>query len=281
MSTITAKLVKSLRDRTGAGMMDCKKALLEVSGDEELAIDLLRTWGAAKAAKRARRDASEGIVHVESDDGGFAMVTVSSETDFVALNEAFRDYSARLAKQVLTSDLADGEVISGEELLSRDSFKVLADELTDLRSKIGENISVRRVVRFEPAGGSSAAAYVHFGGKIGVLVELTGAEGQEDAARDVAMHVAAVNPVAVSADDIPAEDAERERQIHIAQAKEDGKPEAIIEKIVEGRMRKFYQQSILLRQAFVKDSDVTVEQMLHQRVDGLTVRRFVRFQIGE
>jgi len=281
MSTITAKLVKSLRDRTGAGMMDCKKALLEVGGDEELAIDLLRTWGAAKAAKRAQRDASEGVVHVESSDAGFAMVTVSSETDFVALNEEFLDFSARLAKQVLTSDLSDGQVMSGEELLAQESFKAFGDELTDLRSKIGENIGISRVVRYEPAAGSSAAAYVHFGGKIGVLVELTGAEGQEDAARDVAMHVAAVNPAAVSADDIPAEDSERERQIHIAQAKEEGKPEAIIEKIVEGRMRKFYQQSVLGQQAFVKDSDVTVEQMLHQRADGLAVRRFVRFQIGE
>ncbi len=255
MSTITAKLVKSLRDRTGAGMMDCKKALLEVGGDEELAIDLLRTWGAAKAAKRAQRDASEGVVHVESSDAGFAMVTVSSETDFVALNEEFLDFSARLAKQVLTSDLSDGQVMSGEELLAQESFKAFGDELTDLRSKIGENIGISRVVRYEPAAGSSAAAYVHFGGKIGVLVELTGAEGQEDAARDVAMHVAAVNPAAVSADDIPAEDSERERQIHIAQAKEEGKPEAIIEKIVEGRMRKFYQQSVLGQQAFVKCGD--------------------------
>ncbi len=281
MSTITAKLVKSLRDRTGAGMMDCKKALLEVDGDEELAIDLLRTWGAAKAAKRAERDTSEGVVHVESGDAGFAMVTVSSETDFVARNEGFQDFSTRLAGTVLASDLSDGQVVSGEDLLNQESFKSFSDELTDLRSKIGENITVQGAVRFQTGAGSSTAAYVHFGGKIGVLVELSGAEGQEEAARDVAMHVAAANPVGVSVDDIPAEDRERERQIHIAQAKEEGKPEAIIEKIVEGRMRKFYQQSALLQQAFVKDSDVTVEQMLHQRAEGLSVRRFVRFQIGE
>ena len=281
MSTITAKLVKSLRDRTGAGMMDCKKALLEVDGDEELAIDLLRTWGAAKAAKRADRNTSEGVVHVESGDAGFAMVTVSSETDFVARNEGFQDFSSRLAGTVLASDLSDGQVVSGEDLLTQESFKSFSDELTDLRSKIGENITVQGAVRYQPDAGSSTAAYVHFGGKIGVLVELSGAEGQEEAARDVAMHVAAANPVGVSADDIPVEDRERERQIHIAQAKEEGKPEAIIEKIVEGRMRKFVQQSALLQQAFVKDSDVTIEQMLHQRAEGLSVRRFVRFQIGE
>jgi len=262
-------------------MMDCKKALVEVNGDEELAIDLLRTWGAAKAAKRAERNTSEGTIHVESGDAGFAMVAVSSETDFVALNEEFQDFSARLAKRVMTSDLSDSKVVGGEELLSLESFEAFSAEQADLRAKIGENITVNRVVRLEPAVGSSAAAYVHFGGKIGVLVELTGAEGEEEAARDVAMHIAAANPAGVSADDIPAEERERERQIHIVQAKEEGKPEAIIEKIVEGRMRKFFEQSVLLQQAFVKDSDVTVEQMLHQRADGLTVRRFVRFQIGE
>ena len=281
MLTITAKSVKSLRDRTGAGMMDCKKALLEASGDEERAIDLLRKWGTAKAAKRAERDTSEGTVHVEGGDTGFGMVAVSSETDFVSLNEVFQDFAARLAGAVSGSDLSDGVVVSGEDLLAREAFRPFSEELTDLRARMGENINVRRAVRFQPAEGASAAPYVHFGGKIGVLVELMGAEGQEDAARDVAMHVAAANPVGVSPDDIPAEERERERQVLVEQAKEEGKPDAIVEKIVEGRMRKFYQESALLLQAFVKDSDVTVEQMLHERVDGLTVRRFVRFQIGE
>ncbi len=281
MLTISAKSVKSLRDRTGAGMMDCKKALLESNGDEEGAIDLLRKWGAAKAAKRAERDTSEGTVHVEAGDTGFGMVAVSSETDFVALNEAFQDFAKRLAGTVSASDLPDGVTVSGEELLARETFGGFGEELTDLRARMGENISVRQAVRLQPAEGSSAALYVHFGGKIGVLVELAGAEGQEEAARDVAMHVAAANPVGVSADDIPAEERERERQVLVEQAKEEGKPEAIVEKIVEGRMRKFYQQSALLLQAFVKDSDVTVEQMLRQRADSLTVRRFVRYQIGD
>ncbi|MDH3297335.1 MAG: translation elongation factor Ts [Gemmatimonadota bacterium] len=281
MSTITAQSVKSLRDRTGAGMMDCKKALLEVDGDEEMAIDLLRKWGAAKAATRAERETREGMVCVASGDAGLGMVAVSSETDFVARNEEFQDFSARLATAVASSDLPDGEAMDGERLLNREAFASFAAELTDLRTKIGENISVYRAVRLQPSEGSSTASYVHFGGRIGVLVELSGAGGHEDAARDVAMHVAAANPVGVSPDDIPAGERERERQVLTEQAKLEGKPEAIVEKIVEGRMRKFYEQSSLLLQAFVKDSDVSVEQMLSREAEGLTVRRFVRFQIGE
>jgi elongation factor Ts len=281
MTTITAKSVKSLRDRTGAGMMDCKKALTEVGGDEEMAIDLLRKWGSAKAAKRAERDTREGTVHVEAGDSGFGMVAVSSETDFVARNDEFQDFAARIARAVGASDLEDGQVVSGDDLLSRDDFAAYSQELIDLRSKIGENIGVHSAVRLQPAADSSTASYVHFGGRIGVLVELTGAADQEDAARDVAMHVAAANPVGVSPDDIPEAEKQRERQVLTEQALEEGKPEAIVEKIVEGRMRKFFEQSSLLLQAFVKDSDVTVEQMLGQKAEGLTVKRFVRFQIGE
>lgn len=281
MTVITAKSVKSLRDRTGAGMMDCKKALIEAGGDEEMAIDLLRKWGSAKAAKRAERDTREGTVHVEASDSGFAMVAVSSETDFVARNDEFQDFAVRIAQAVGASDLEDGRSVPGDELLARDDFAAFGEELVALRAKIGENIGVHQAVRLEPAEGSSAASYVHFGGRIGVLVELIGAEGQEQAARDVAMHVAAANPVGVSPDDIPEAEKQRERQVFSEQALEEGKPEAIVEKIVEGRMRKFYEQSSLLLQAFVKDSDVTVEQMLSQQADGLTVKRFVRFQIGE
>ena len=209
------------------------------------------------------------------------MVAVASETDFVARNDEFQDFGARLARAVEASDLEDGRSLTGEDLLARAEFASFGDELVDLRAKIGENISVHRAVRLQPAEGSSSGSYVHFGGRIGVLVELSGAEGQEQAARDVAMHVAAANPVGVSPDDIPEADKERERQVYREQALEEGKPEAIVDKIVEGRMRKFYEQSSLLLQPFVKDSDVTVEQMLNQQADGLTVKRFVRFQIGE
>jgi elongation factor Ts len=281
MTNITAQSVKSLRDRTGAGMMDCKKALQEVGGDEEQAIDLLRKWGAAKAAKRSERDTTEGLVHVEETDGAYAMVAVSSETDFVARNDEFQDFTERLTRQVLSADLPDGEVLEGEDLLERDDFAPFARELTELRAKIGENITVYQAVRMEPAANATIASYVHFGGKIGVLVELAGGSGYDEAARDVAMHVAAADPVGVSPDDIPSEERERERQVLIDQARDEGKPEGIVEKIVEGRMRKFYEQNALLLQPFVKDQDLTIQERLSKEADGLTVRRFVRFQIGD
>ncbi len=282
MATISAKAVKSLRDRTGAGMMDCKKALQEAGGDEEQAIDLLRKWGAAKAAKRSERATSEGLVHVEGQGGRFAMVAVSSETDFVARNDDFRDFAERLARHVLTEgDLPDGETVDGEALLQRDGFAAFADEIVDLRARIGENVTVEQAVRFEPQDGSSVASYVHFGGKIGVLVELAGGTGHDEAAREVAMHVAATDPIGVSPDDIPSEERDRERNLLAEQAKEEGKPESIVEKIVEGRMRKFYEQNALLLQPFVKDQDVTIQALLNGVAEGLTVRRFVRFQIGD
>jgi elongation factor Ts len=262
-------------------MMDCKKALQEVGGDEEQAIDLLRKWGAAKAAKRSERDTTEGLIHVEESDGAYAMVAVSSETDFVARNDEFQDYTERLARRVLEADLPDGEVLEGEDLLERPEFDAFATELTGLRAKIGENITVYRAVLMKPAADGTAASYVHFGGKIGVLVELAGGAGHDEAARDVAMHVAAADPVGVSPDDIPSEERERERQVLIEQARSEGKPEQIVEKIVEGRMRKFYEQNALLLQPFVKDQDVTIQERLNDEADGLTVRRFVRFQIGD
>lgn len=282
MATISAKSVKSLRDRTGAGMMDCKKALQEAGGDEEQAIDLLRKWGAAKAARRSERATSEGLVHVEQQGRNYAMVAVSSETDFVARNDEFRDYAERLARQVLAAgDLPDAETIEGEAVLERDGFEAFADEVVDLRARIGENITVEQAARLEPAETSSVASYVHFGGKIGVLVELAGGSGHEEAARDVAMHVAATDPIGVSPDDIPSEERDRERKLLVEQAKEEGKPESIVEKIVEGRMRKFYEQNALLLQPFVKDPDVTIQALLSDVAEGLTVRRFVRFQIGD
>lgn len=282
MATISAKAVKSLRDRTGAGMMDCKKALQEAEGDEEQAIDLLRKWGAAKAAKRSERATSEGLVHVEEQGGKYAMVAVSSETDFVARNDEFRDFAERLARHALTEgDLPDGETFAGDALLERNGFAAFADEIVDLRARIGENVTVEQAVRLEPEDDSSVASYVHFGGKIGVLVELAGGAGHDEAAREVAMHVAATDPIGVSPDDIPSEERDRERNLLAEQAKEEGKPEAIVEKIVEGRMRKFYEQNALLLQPFVKDQDVTVQALLSDVAEGLTVRRFVRFQIGD
>jgi len=283
MVEITAKAVKSLRDRTGAGMMDCKKALREAGGDEEQAIDLLRQWGAAKAAKRAERETSEGLVEILSRDDATAMVAVSSETDFVARNDEFQDFARRLANAVIEADLPDGEVLNGEDLLARPAFKQFADEIVDLRSKIGENIQVHRAVRLSTGDRGAMATYLHFGGKIGVAVELEGASGEavEDLARDVAMHVAAANPAGVRPEDIPADVQARERTVLTEQTKAEGKPEQIVEKIVDGRMRKFFEQNSLVLQAFVKDPDTTISELLKAHDDDLTVRRFVRFEIGE
>jgi elongation factor Ts len=264
-------------------MMDCKKALLEAGGDEEQAIDLLRQWGAAKAAKRAERETSEGLVRIVTTDGVTSMVAVSSETDFVARNDEFQDFADRLADAVIEADLPDGETMTGEALLSRPEFKSFADEIVDLRSKIGENIQVHRAVRMETGEQGATATYLHFGDKIGVVVELEGATGAEveELAREVAMHVAAARPAGVRPEDIPPEVRERERAVLTEQTKAEGKPEPIVEKIVDGRMRKFFELNSLIMQAFVKDPDRTIADLLEAHDDGLTVRRFARFEIGE
>ncbi len=272
-----------MRDRTGAGMMDCKKALLEAGGDEEQAIDLLRQWGAAKAAKRADRETSEGVVEIVSRDGATAMVSVSSETDFVARNEEFQDFATRLAEAIVGSDLPDGEVFTGEVLLARPEFESFAAEVVDLRSKIGENIQVHRAIRFAAGDDHAVGSYLHFGGRIGVMVELLGASGDEaeGLARDLAMHVAAARPAGVRPEDIPAEVQARERAVLTEQTRAEGKPEQIVEKIVEGRMRKYFEQQSLLLQAFVKDPDQTVADVLTAHASDASVRRFARFEIGE
>ena len=281
MSAITASAVKSLRDRTGAGMMDCKKALLETGGDEEQAIDLLRQWGSAKAAKRAEREMSEGIVAIARGESGVGMVAVSSETDFVARNQDFQNFAARLAETVEAAGLADGEVLTGPELLEAEGFEALAGELDALRATIGENLEVTRAVRLTVPEGGELGSYLHFGGRIGVLVELTGATGDVSGlARDLAMHVAATNPMGVSPDDIPAEDRDRERAVLVEQAKAQGKPDHIAEKIVEGRMRKYFEENTLVKQGFVKDPDTSIEDLVASHGSDVGVRRFVRFAIG-
>ncbi len=281
MAVITAGAVKSLRDRTGAGMMDCKKALLETGGDEEQAIDLLRQWGSAKAAKRAEREMTEGIVAIAHGDRGVGMVAVTSETDFVARNQDFQDFVSRLAATVEGADLRDGEVMSGEELLASPGFEAVAGELATLRATIGENLEVQRAVRMSPAEDGELGSYLHFGGRIGVLVEVTGtADDVSGLARDLAMHVAATNPMGVSPDDIPQEDRDRERAVLVEQAKSEGKPDHIAEKIVEGRMRKYFEENTLLKQGFVKDPDTSIEDLVASHGSDVGVRRFARFAIG-
>jgi elongation factor Ts len=262
-------------------MMDCKRALLESGGDEEQAIDILRQWGAAKAAKRAERQMSEGIVAISQGDSGVGMVAVSSETDFVALNKDFQDYASRLAAAVQAADLADGEVLTGSELLERDGFKTLADELSSLRTTIGENLEVQKAVRMAADEAGAIGSYLHFGGRIGVVVQVDGpTDAVSGLGRDLAMHVAATNPTGVSPDDIPEEDRERERAFLIEQAKAEGKPDHIAEKIVEGRMRKYFEENSLLKQGFVKDPDTTIESLVASHGPDVSVRRFVRFAIG-
>jgi elongation factor Ts len=281
MSAITAGAVKSLRDRTGAGMMDCKKALMETGGDEEQAIDLLRQWGSAKAAKRAERTMTEGIVAIAQRESAVGMVAVSSETDFVARNEDFQSFASRLAASVGESDLRDGEVLTGAVLLDTAGFEDVAEELSALRATIGENLEVQRAVRMSAAESGELGSYLHFGGRIGVLVELTGATSDVTGlARDLAMHVAATNPVGVSPEDIPEEERDRERAVLVEQAKSEGKPDHIAEKIVEGRMRKYFEENTLLKQGFVKDPDTSIEDLVASHGSDVGVRRFVRFAIG-
>ena len=285
MSEITAELVKSLRERTGAGMMDCKRALSETDGDIEAAIDLLRQTGAAKAAKRAARETSEGIVVIREsgEHGPVVMLEVSSETDFVARNDEFQEFAGRVAETALSVDLNEGEILSGDAVLAMPAFAAAKTEIEDLRARIGENLQIRRMVVYRPSAAAGVGSYLHFGSGIGVLVELTGESAGEASglARDVAIHVAATNPIGISPEDIPEEERTRERSVLVEQTKAEGKPEAIIDKIVEGRMRKYFAQNTLLMQSFVKDPDTTVAGLLDSVTPGLTVRRFARFDVAE
>jgi elongation factor Ts len=265
-------MVKELRDRTGAGMMECKKALVETQGDMDAAIESLRKSGLAQADKKAGRVAAEGrIALAVSDDGREAvMVEVNCETDFVAKDENFNAFADAVARNALAEDPADVETLMASGL----DGATVEETRQALVSKIGENVQVRRFVRTSTDG--SLGAYVH-GGRIGVLVDL--ADGSGALARDLAMHVAAMNPGFVSADDVPADVVAREKDILVAQAEATGKPPEIIEKMVVGRLRKHLAGITLLGQPFVKDSDLTVAQLLEQ--NGASVRGFDRLAVGE
>jgi elongation factor Ts len=265
-------MVKELRERTGAGMMECKKALVEAQGDMDAAIESLRKSGLAQADKKAGRIAAEGrIALAVSDDGRQAvMVEVNCETDFVAKDESFNAFAESVAQNTLADNPADIEAL----LETRVDGATVEEARQALVSKIGENIQVRRFVRASTDG--LIGAYVH-GGRIGVLVDLEG--GSEELARDLAMHVAAMSPEFVSADDVPEPVIAREKDILVAQAEGTGKPPEIIEKMVEGRLRKHLAGITLLGQAFVKDSDLTVAQLLDQ--SGAAVRGFNRLAVGE
>ncbi|EBA17836.1 elongation factor Ts [Roseobacter sp. SK209-2-6] len=270
---ITAALVKELRDSTGAGMMDAKKALTETNGDMEAAVDWLRTKGLAKAAKKSGRTAAEGLVAVVVEGGKGVAVEVNSETDFVGKNAEFQEMVGGIAKAAL--GVADVEALKAADM----GGKSVADVLTDKIATIGENMSVRRMASVE---GETVISYVHNAatagmGKIGVLVAMNG--GDEAFGKQVAMHIAAVNPAALSEDDLDAAVVEKEKQVQMDIARESGKPEAVIEKMIVGRMKKFVAESTLLNQQFVVNPDLTVEAAAKEA--GATITGFIRLEVGE
>lgn len=273
---ITAELVKQLREKTGAGMMDCKKVLTETNGDEEKAIELLRERGIAKAAKKSDRIAAEGLVttYVTADQKVGAVVEVNAETDFVAKNEEFRSFVADIAKQV-----ADKNPATVEELLAQTSMtetdKTVQDVLTNKIATIGENMSIRRFERFETNG--LVESYIHGDGKIGVLVEME--NGNTELAKDVCMQIAAARPEYLDRASVPSDRVAHEMEILKAQAVNEGKPEAVAEKIVQGRINKFYGEICLVEQDFVKDPDQTVGKLVESK--GAKIVRFARFEKGE
>ncbi|HXF07127.1 MAG TPA: translation elongation factor Ts [Candidatus Acidoferrales bacterium] len=272
--SVTAAMVKELRERTGAGMMECKKALTETAGDLDRAIELMRKQGLAKADKKAGRVAAEGRVIVQRDVAGTAAIAieVNCETDFVSGGEEFQSFAAQVAAAALAGAPADVDALLA---LPIEGGQQIDERRRELVAKIGENIAVRRFERLVRQG-DVFGLYSH-GSRIGVVVDLKG--GDEALARDVAMHIAASRPICISPDDVPAELVAKEREIFEAQARESGKPEDIIQKMVDGRIRKFLNEVALVGQPFVKDVDLTVGQRLKQA--GAEVMRFVRLEVGE
>ena len=270
---ITASLVKELRERTGSGMMECKKALVETDGDIDAAIDLMRKSGAAKADKKSGRTAAEGMIVFKSsgDNKNAVMVEVNCETDFVTKGDDFLNFSSAVAQTALDQKPADIDALLATPL---DGGENIADATKTLIAKVGENMNVRRFVSKTTDG--VLGIYLH-GGRIGVMVELQG--GDEALAKDIAMHVAASNPNCVSEDDVSAELIEKEKEIFSAQAAESGKPPEIVEKMVGGRIKKFLKEITLLNQPFVKDPDQTVGQLA--KAAGATVVGFDRLEVGE
>ena len=274
---ITAEQVKQLRERTGAGMMDCKKVLTETNGDEEKAIELLRERGIAKAAKKSDRIAAEGLVttYVTEDHKIGAVVEVNAETDFVAKNEEFKNFVADVAKQV-----AEKNPATVEELLAQTSItetdKTVQDVLTNKIATIGENMSIRRFERFETTNGF-VESYIHGDGKIAVLVEMEG--GDNTLAKDICMQIAAARPEYLDRESVPQERVNHEMEILKAQAVNEGKPEAVAEKIVQGRIGKFYGEICLVEQDFVKDPDQKVGKLVESK--DAKIVRFARFEKGE
>jgi len=271
---ITASMVKELRERTGSGMMECKKALVETAGDIEAAIEMMRKSGQAKAAKKAGRTAADGIVQVAHSNGQAVLVEVNCETDFAAKEDNFISFVDAVAERTLQSDVAD--VAALMELPLHDGEEATVNQTREaLISKIGENMNVRRFFRIQSDNGA-IYSYRH-GVRISAIVEIEG--GDETLGKDIAMHIAATNPVCVSEEGVPADLLAKEREIFTAQALESGKPENIVEKIVEGRVRKYLAEVTLVGQPFIKDPDITIEKLL-AKADAKVIS-FKRYEVGE
>jgi elongation factor Ts len=287
---ITASLVKDLREKTNAGMMDCKKALEETNGDLDAAVKLLRERGIAKAAKKADRAAKEGVItaRIDSSSRSGILLEVNCETDFVSKNDSFRAFVATLADTLAASNAPDHAAalavqVNGASLDETVKAKV---------AEIGENLQFRKFVRFDTQGEGIVASYIHLGGKVGVLIEVgcdkaatAAADTFRELVKDLTLHIAASAPKGLSRDDIPAELVESEREIFRAQLINEGKPEAMLDKIVPGKMTKWFSESCMLEQGFVRDPDTTVAKLLESKGkelgDTIAVRRFVRFGLGE
>ncbi|NNC89342.1 MAG: elongation factor Ts [Akkermansiaceae bacterium] len=288
--SITASLVKELRDKTNAGMMECKNALKETDGDIDAAIKYLRERGAIKAAKKADREAKEGLVasHIDEDKKHGVLIEVNCETDFVAKNDNFKLFVAELADAVAASgaeDLESALKVSHGDGAIDDYVKAKVLEL-------GENLQFRRMVRYDVANCGLVASYIHLGGKVGVLLEVgcekeatTGSDDFRELVKDLTLHIAAAAPAGLGRDDIPAELVDAEKDLFRKQLEGSGKPPEILDKIITGKLGKFYSEHCLLEQGFVKDPDTTVEKLLAAKSkdlgDTLTVRRFTRFAVGE
>ena len=281
---ITASMVKELREATNAGMMDCKKALKACDGDMDKAVDYLREKGLASAAKKANRLASEGLVgsyYCEKCNTA-ALVEVNCETDFVAKTDEFKNLVSEIAKQIVKTNPVDVDAL----LASEYEGATVADMITAKVATIGEKITVRRFVRYQAEHGM-VDTYIHMGGKVGVIVELKCDEVSDavkEVAHDVALQIAAASPVApeyVRREEVDPSHLEHEKEILIAQARNEGKPEKIIEKMVEGRIVKFYKEVCLLEQPFVKDGDISVQKMIDTKAKGADVVRFTRYKMGE
>ncbi len=275
--SVSAKQVKELRDATGVGMMDCKEALQETDGDFDEAVSLLRKKGQEVASDRAAMEADEGLVvtAVSDDRRAGAIVEINCETDFVARNDDFQSFAATVAERVLEETPDDLEEL---EALSYEDDVTIEDELVALTGRIGEKLTIRRFDVLESEDGH-VVSYVHPGSKLGVLVEVHGDGDVENAGRDVAMQVAALEPIAVTRGEVPEEVKEEEREVAREAAVNEGKPEHVIDNIVEGKLERFFEDHVLMEQAFVKDSSVSVKEMLDDA--GLSVARFTRYALGD